>query len=364
MAYELAIIIPTFNERENVEPLLDRLDAVLEGWEWEAIFVDDDSTDGTAERIRAIARRRPNVRCLQRIGRRGLAAACIEGMMVRGAPFLAVMDADLQHDERLLPSMLDALRSDSLDIVIASRYADGGSAEGFSHARERLSRLGTRVARKIAGADLSDPLSGFFMLRRELLEEVVRSLSGKGFKILLDIFAAAPRSLRWRELPMQFRPRHSGESKLDVHVGLEFVTLAADRLLGRLVPVRFVLFVLVGAGGLVLHLLVLGLLYRIADVPFLVAQTAAALAAMTANFSLNNVFTYRDRRVRGWRFLRGFGSFVLACSVGALINLLVASFLYQWHVHWMVAGLLGATVGAVWNYGVTSTITWLPSRGS
>jgi dolichol-phosphate mannosyltransferase len=362
MAYELAVIIPTFNERENVEPLLERLDAALEGLEWEVLFVDDDSADGTAERIRAIARRRPNVRCLQRIGRRGLAAACIEGMMASSAPVLAVMDADLQHDERLLPTMLDALRADSLDIVIASRYVEGGSSDGFSPARERLSRLGTRVARTIARADLSDPLSGFFMLRRELIEEVVRSLSGKGFKILLDIFASAPRPLRWRELPLRFRPRHSGESKLDVHVGLEFVTLAADRLFGRLVPVRFVLFVLVGAGGLVLHLLVLGLAYRIAHVPFLPAQTAAALAAMTANFGLNNLFTYRDRRLHGWRLLRGFGSFVLACSMGALINLLVASFLYQWRVHWVVAGLLGAMVGAVWNYGVTSTITWPSAR--
>ncbi|HEY0837978.1 MAG TPA: glycosyltransferase family 2 protein [Azospirillum sp.] len=367
MPVELAVVIPTLNEVGNIVPLLQRLDRVLAGIAWEAVFVDDDSTDGTTELLRRLAQERANVRCLHRIGRSGLSSACIEGMLSTSAPHIAVMDADLQHDETLLPGMLamlkgEGLKGEGLDVVVASRFAEGSSLGSFSSARERLSRVGIRLSRLVTGARLTDPLSGFFMLKRDVLEETARTLSGQGFKILLDLFASAPRPLRLGEVPLHFRQRHSGTSKLDTLVMLEFAILLADKLVGRVIPIRFVLFVLVGLFGVAVHLSLLALAYRGIGMGFLGAQFAATAVAMTVNFYLNNQFTYRDRRLKGRRFLWGLASFYVACAIGAVVNLQVAESLFTLGAPWPLAGLLGATVGAVWNFGVSSTFTWAKPR--
>lgn len=360
---ELAIIVPTLNEVDNVDALVARLDKVMADLRWEVIFVDDDSADGTANRVRELARQRPDVRCLQRVGRRGLASACVEGMLATSAPYLVVMDGDLQHDESLLPSMLSQLRkSANLDIVVASRFLPGASLGGFAEERQRLSRLGIRLSSLVTKAQLTDPLSGFFMLRRETLHEVVHDLTSEGFKILLDIFASSRRTLRYAEVPLHFRERRHGQSKLDTLVELEFLMLIADKLLGGWVPVRFVLFVLVGALGLALHLTLLGVLHRGAELSFWAAQAGAIAVAMCFNYWLNNVFTYRDRRRRGWGHVAGLASFALACGAGAAINMVVAVYTFNAGAWWPVAGVLGAAVGAVWNYAITSTFTWRGRR--
>jgi dolichol-phosphate mannosyltransferase len=362
MAFQLSIIVPTLNESGNVQPLLEKLDRALDGVAWEIIFVDDDSSDSTAALVRRISQVRENVRCLQRVGRRGLSSACVEGMMASSTPYLAVMDADLQHDETLLPAMFHKLMQENLDIVIASRFAAGSSLGSFSSSRERLSRVGNRLSRAVSKADLSDPLSGFFVLRRELLEEVVHSLSCKGFKILLDIFASSERPLKYGEVAMRFRERHSGESKLNVLVMLEFIMLLADKTFGRFVPVRFILFVMVGLFGVLVHLSVLGVCYKLLHVSFRGAQTAAALVAIGVNFYFDNQFTYRDQRLKGVRFMKGLLLFYVACFVGAIINYSVAISIFRIGFWWPIAGALGAVVGSVWNYGVTSTFTWGESK--
>lgn len=357
-AYELTVVIPTVNERDNIEPLLARLDQCLAGVAWEAIVVDDDSTDGTADLVRDIARRRGNVRVLQRIGRRGLSSACTEGMMASHAPFLAVMDADLQHDETVLPAMLEVLRSRPVDLVVGSRHVAGGGLGAFSAGRRWLSALGGLLGRLVLRVDLKDPMSGFFMVRSDFFHQTVRRMSNKGFKILLDLVVSAPRAVRFVELPYQFGSRLAGASKLDSMVSLEYLHLIADKLFGHIVPVRFVIFVLVGSLGLLLHLGVLGGLYLGAGLSFYAAQVAATLTAMTANFFLDNAITYRDRRLHGWDLARGLASFYLACAIGALANFQVAQLVFDHGLPWMLAGLIGAMVGSVWNFGVTSTFTW------
>jgi len=359
---ELAVIIPALNEAPNIEPLLERLSAVLSGIEWEAVFVDDDSRDGTATLIRGIALENPRVRLLERIGRTGLASACIEGMLATAAPYVAVMDADLQHDESLLPNMLDKLKATGADLVVASRHLPGGGAEALGRERRLLSRLGAAVSRLVCHCQISDPMSGFFMLRRELLQEVVRRLSGAGFKILVDILASASRPLKVAELPYQFRNRIHGESKLDVNVGWEYLVLLLEKVLGDLLPVRFVLFGIVGSLGVVLNLVELWLLYRVLALNFMTAQAIAAGVAMVTNFFLNNIFTYRDLRLRGWRMLAGLLSFCITCSAGALINVVLANVCLQRGFPWPVAATLGLGVGSVWNYSVTSVITWRKLR--
>ena len=356
---ELTVVIPTLNECGNLRPLLERLERALEGIRWEVIFVDDDSRDGSIEVLRDLQQRLPQVRAIRRIGRRGLSSACIEGMLASAAPYLAVMDADLQHDETILPEMMRRLQQSELDIVIGSRFVAGADANmGFSPRRLWLSQLGASLSRMISGVRLSDPMSGFFMLRRGFLEQTVRNLSGHGFKILLDLFASSPREVRFAEIPYRFRRRHAGQSKLDSVVMLEYVTLIGDKLLGQYIPIRFVIFVLVGLFGVLVHLTILTLFFRWIGLVFYHAQIIATLVAMTVNFNLNNLLTYRDRRLRGRGLIYGHLSFYLVCSIGAIANLQIAEMLYEMRVPWAPAGLLGAVVGAVWNYGVSSTFTW------
>ena len=355
---ELTVVIPTLNERDNIEPLVDLLDAALDEVSWEAIFVDDDSADGTAERIREISRRDRRVRCLQRVGRRGLTTACIEGALAASAPYIAVMDADMQHDEKLLPRMLAILKSEPIDLVVGSRYIAGGGIGRWHGGRAKLSVFATHLSRIVCKAEIADPMSGFFMLRREALEGALRRLSGQGFKILLDILASSPRPLRFKELPYVFRERQRGESKLDALATWEFVMLIADKLIGHIVPVRFALFAFVGGIGLVIHMSTLWFALTVAGAAFDPAQASAAVVAMTSNFFANNLFTYRDRRLRGFALVRGLLTFYAICAFGTIANVGIAGYIFSRNEIWWLAGLAGVIVGSVWNYAVSSVFTW------
>jgi dolichol-phosphate mannosyltransferase len=358
---ELAVVIPTYREAANVPRLVALLDAALGGRAWEAIFVDDNSPDGTADVARDIARRDPRVRVIQRIGRRGLSSACIEGMLATAAPAVAVIDGDLQHDEALLPKMLDALQGDAtLDIAVGSRFVDGGGTGDWDRGRVAKSAFATRLSRQVLKADLSDPMSGFFMIRTGLVRSVVPDLSAIGFKILLDIMTTSDRPLRFVELPYTFRTRTEGESKLDYVVAMEYLIALYDRMFGRYVPVRFVMFSGIGALGAGVHFLVLALLFRHLGATFIAATIAATITAMTFNFLLNNALTYRDQRLTGGRALvDGWVSFCVVCSVGAVANIGVAAFLYDARSSpWIVSALAGILVAAVWNYALSSRFVW------
>ena len=354
----LSVVVPTFNERDNVRPLVQELSAALAGIEWEAIFVDDDSPDGTAEVVRELARERYRVRCIHRIGRRGLASACVEGMLGSSARYLVVMDGDLQHDPGIIPEMLVRLEYSAAELVIGSRYVGGGSVGNWNTVRRVISRCATRIGRAVVPPTLNDPMSGFFALRRSLLDEVVRDLSGFGFKILLDIVATARHPVVFHEVPFEFRTRAAGASKLDSLVAWEYAMLLADKLVGRYVPVRFLAFAAIGGLGIVVHLTVLTIAYRVARIDFVASQAIAVAVSMVFNYTVNNVLTYRDRRRRGWRWLTGLASFVAVCSVGAAANVGVAAYLFNSRAEWLLAAIAGVVVGSVWNYAVTSLYTW------
>src|ERR1700678_3644317 len=359
---ELAVVIPTYNEIENIPLLLAALGKTLRGIEWEVIFVDDNSPDRTAERIRVLALTNRRIRVLERIGRRGLSSACIEGMLATPAPYIAVMDADMQHDESILPRMLERMKSEHLDVVVGSRKIEGGSMGEFARERIWLSDLGTRISKLVCRCDVSDAMSGFFMVDRAYFQQVVPRLTGAGFKILVDLLSSSPSSPRLGEVPYHFRNRQQGESKLDINVELEYLYLLVDKLIGKWVPTRFVIYVLVGTLGLLVHLGVLALLYYRGHADFTVSQVTATFTAMTFNFLLNNVVTFRDRRLRGWRIVTGLLTFYLACSLGALMNVSLAKFLLGSHVAWYLAGILGMATSSVWNYGVNTILTWRRSR--
>lgn len=355
---ELAVVIPTFCERGNVIEVIRRLRNVLAGISWEAIFVDDDSPDGTARIVRAIGRRDRRVRCVHRIGRRGLSGACIEGMLASSAPVIAVMDADLQHDESVLPKMLAQLRAEGAELVVATRYAGAGSVGEWSASRARISNGATRFSQLVYEHPVSDPMSGFFMLRRALLEEAMRELSSTGFKLLLDILATIKRPIVIKEVSYTFRNRVEGESKLDSVVAWDFGMLVIDKLIGRYIPMRFVAFSLVGGAGILVHLATMTMLLAHTAMSFPEAQTIAATGTMVFNYAVNNVLTYRDRRRRKLAWLTGLASFMVACSLGALANVMIANAVYAQHAPWVLASLAGILVGAVWNYAMTSRFTW------
>jgi dolichol-phosphate mannosyltransferase len=357
-APELSIIVPTFNERANVPILVERLAQVLAGCDWEVLFVDDNSPDGTAGVARAIGETDARVRCLRRIGRRGLAGACLEGMLASQARYLAVMDADLQHDETSLVAMLDRLRSGRFDVAVASRYLQGGSAAGLSKQRARASRWSNMLVQRLFGIAITDPMSGFFMIRRDAFEPLAPALSSQGFKILLDILATSPGRLRVIELPTVFAERRYGESKLDSKIALDFAALVTAKLTNDAVSVRFLLFCLVGLTGLAIHLGTLLAVITTAAMPFGVAQAIATVVAIAWNFVLNNLFTYRDLRLSGWRFVAGLIQFQVICAIGAISNVGIATWIYDYDSKWWLAGLGGALVGTVWNFVVSAAFVW------
>jgi dolichol-phosphate mannosyltransferase len=356
-APELCVVVPAYNERPNIPLMVDLLRQTLAGMSWEVIFVDDNSPDGTAATVRAIGEQDRRVRCIRRIGRRGLAGACLEGMLASQARYVAVLDADLQHDETLLPAMLQCLRDGKADLVVASRHVEDGSDAGLSDIRSRISRFASALAKRLLRIDLTDPMSGFFMLRRAVVEEIAPSLSSQGFKILLDIVATAGK-LRVVELPYVFRERRHGESKLDAQIALDFVALLVAKATNDAVSFRFVMFCLVGLTGVAIHMAALEVAVESLALRFSAAQAAATITAITWNFALNNLVTYRDQRLSGWRFLTGLLRFQLVCAVGAISNIGAASWVYNYNTNWWLAGLGGALMGAVWNYIVSAAFVW------
>jgi dolichol-phosphate mannosyltransferase len=361
---ELCIIVPTFNERGSILPLVQELCGALGNIAWEVIVVDDDSSDGTARAVRELGVHRSRVRCLQRIGRRGLSTACIEGMLASSASYLAVMDGDLQHDPKILPIMLDLVKNTDCEVAVGSRYVEGGSTANWSSSRLLISRIATRLGYRLIPPDLRDPMSGFFMLRRQFFEEVVHGLSGLGFKILLDILASAHRRVNIREVPFVFRARQAGESKLDSQVAWEYLMLLGDKMVGRFVPIRFLAFAAVGTVGILFHLLIVTFLFRLAGTSFVEAQGVGTVLTMGWNYTLNNLLTYRDRRRRGLNWIIGLVSFLAVCSIGAVANIGVASYLFERQSRWTIAAIGGVLVGAVWNFAVSGAYTWGTPRRS
>lgn len=354
---ELSLVIPTFNERDNVAPLLARLEHVLGDIAWEVIFVDDNSPDGTAELVKAIARRDHRVRCLRRVRRRGLSGAVLEGALASAAPYVGVMDGDLQHDEALLPQMLEVLRDNRADIVIGSRFLSPGGGAVLAPWRRTGSHLANWLGRRVLSVNLTDPVSGFFMLRRPMIDHVAERVTDGGFKVLFDIIASQSAPPRCVELPYIFRQRQAGASKLDAQVVLQYASLLFAKLSHDVLSPRLLMFGAVGALGVGVHLSLLYSLLAL-HLRFAVAQGVAALGAMTSNYLINNSFTFRDRRKHGWALVWGFLRFASLCSVGLLANVAVADLVQQHIGIWWVSGLAGAGVGAAWNFATASLAVW------
>lgn len=355
---EITVVVPCYREAANVRPMVAALTVALAGRDWEVVFVDDNSPDGTIDVVRELGLTNWRVRGILRIGRRGLSSAVIEGALSSSATYIAVMDGDLQHDETRLGEMIDALATNQCDIAVGSRHVEGGDNGGLANAwRHALSDGGIRLAQMILPVKLGDPMSGFFALKRTTFVSIAPRLSGAGFKILMDLILSAPGKIRVREIACTFKPRLAGESKLDIMVMLQFLGLMLDKMFHGWLPIRFLVFAFVGAIGVVVNIGVMNLL-RFTGADFTLSQTIGTFVAMLVNFRLDNTLTYRDRRLKGASLYGGLLLFVLVCSVGAWANIGIAQIFRQDGQTFDKASAAGAVVGVVWNYAVSSTLIW------
>lgn len=360
---QVSVVVPVFNESANVATLVRRVEGVLGSIGWEVIFVDDASPDGTGDAVRAIARTDRRVRLLERHDRRGLSSAVIEGALASAADVVAVMDGDLQHDESVLPQLYETVASGQADIAAASRFLQQGGADGLSSARRlQMSNTGIDLANRAFGLDLTDPLTGFFAIRRDLVIEALPHLSGQGFKVFLDLITALPRRPEVVELPFRFRPRLHGESKLDRRVMYDFALFFIEKKIRPVLPLpaRFISFALINALGILVHLATLVVMVGGLGTGFTLAQLVGTLFGMTFNFAVNNAVTYADQTLRGRQFVIGFVVFCALCSVGILANVGMANVLHERYseLNYMLPALAGALVAVVWNYGATRVLVW------
>lgn len=358
----LSIVLPTYNERGNIEALLNQLLGLRDRYDLELLVVDDDSADGTAELVRELAHRHPEIRLIRRVGRAGLASAIKEGLLDATGDLAVVMDSDGQHEPSAVLRALDTLQREGMDLVVGSRFHSDASIQGLSGRREKGSTWANAAARfSLARAyrQLSDPMSGFFAVRLDAVLPVVRAVDVNGFKFLYELLAVCRGRLRVDEVPLTFQPRTYGESKLDLAIFWDFLISLLHSLCLRLLPRRAISFGLVGGSGVVVQLAITQLLMTGAHLGFEQALPFAVVGAASSNYLINNALTFRFQRLNGLPLLRGLLKFLLVASLPALANVGLASAFYSSVAHntfW--AQLAGILVVFVWNYAASSRFVW------
>lgn len=355
-APHVSIVVPTYNEAANIPMIYDGLAQALDGRAWELVVVDDDSPDGTADAARELGRRHDNVRCIQRVQERGLASAVRWGVQAAHGEVIVVMDGDLQHQPALIPRMLDALQAGH-DIVSGSRFLEGGAEKGLSRRRRRLSDWGNRLTNCFLGTVLSDPLTGFFATSRRRFLASIPLMQADGFKVFFDL-VYCNRRVSIRELPFEFQSRRHGKSKLELYVLWLLACDIVSKLSRGMLPPRLISFVGVGLIGSIFHFAVLYASMDLGAV-FWLAQTIATIVAMVFNFTINNVLTYSDDRLRGASFYKGLLLYSLIASVGIVANVSTAQIAYmRLHGHTFIAATTGLVIDVIWRFVVSNRVIW------
>jgi dolichol-phosphate mannosyltransferase len=358
----LSIVLPTYNERGNIEPLLAQLLQLEQRFKLEILVVDDDSADGTAELVRQLAHDQPAIRLIRRVGRAGLASAIKEGLLDATGDVALVMDSDGQHEPSSVLRAVQALQEGDLDLVIGSRFHPEAEIRGLSGRRERGSTWANACARfslPRAYAGLSDFMSGFFALRLDAALPLVRAVDVNGFKFLYELLAVSQGRLRAADIPLTFQPRTSGSSKLDLAIFWDFLISILHSLSFRLLPRRAISFGLVGASGVLVQLAVTYLLMAIGPLGFEQALPVGVVVAASSNYLINNALTFRFQRLQGLALLRGLLKFLLVASLPVLANVGLASAYYSFVARdTLWAQLAGILVVFVWNYAASSRFVW------
>ncbi len=369
----LSVILPTYNESKNIPILIDKLDQALRGIDYEIIVVDDNSPDRTYEVVDQIARSNPRVRCIRRIHERGLSSAVVTGMSASESQFFAVMDADMQHDEAILPDLLRAVREEGFDLAVGSRATEDGSFGEWSRIRRFMSWSATMMAKILLPVSVKDPMSGYFLTSRAVFEKARDAINPVGFKILLE-FLGRMRGLKVKEVGYTFRTRIHGETKLSGSVIRNYLVALLDLRFGRYISPIFILYSVVGASGIVVFYVVqtLAARFMVASVetgfspPFSLIPSGAIAAyflSVSNNYFWNNFITFYDQLHTGIRMLGGVFLFFCVSLVGLLVQIAVSHLLQTLGLPREGSGAalaraLGIAVAVVTNYFLNSTFTW------
>jgi dolichol-phosphate mannosyltransferase len=355
-APQVSVVVPTYNGAGNVAMIYDGLARALAGRSWELVVVDDDSPDGTGDAVRDLGRKHDNVRCIQRVQERGLCSAVHWGVQAAHGEVIVVMDGDLQHEPALIPKMLEALQSGH-DIVSGSRFLEGATEKGLSDRRRRLSDWGNRLTNRFLGTALSDPLTGFFATSRRLFLDSIPLMQADGFKVFFDL-VYHNRKVTVRELPFDFQRRQHGQSKLQLYVLWLLACDIVSKLSRGMLPPRLISFVGVGLIGSIFHFSVLYACMGLGAV-FWLAQAIATVVAMVFNFTINNVLTYSDDRLRGRAFYKGLLLYSLIASVGIVANVSTAQITYmRLQGHTFIAATTGLVIDVIWRFVVSNRLIW------
>jgi dolichol-phosphate mannosyltransferase len=346
----LSVLVPTKNERGNVAGLIERLEAVLPTVPIEVVFIDS-SSDGTARAIELAARRSTReIVLLRQSSRSGLGGAVVEGLRAARAPWVCVMDADLQHPPELIAALMEQAESRELDMVVASRYCEPGERSGLSWARAMASRCSTTAARLLFPQRLrhvTDPMSGFFLVRRDTID--VERLRPRGFKILLELLVRHP-GLRVGEVWFAFGERESGESKATIKEGMRYLSLLAR--------LRFARFGLVGASGLVVNTLVLALLTDLAGIFYVLSAVVATQASTLWNFCLTELWVFSDRDHKRGRGTRAALFFLMNNTALLLRGPLLVLLTSGLGLHYVASNVISLVTLTLVRFALADTWIW------
>lgn len=362
----LSIVLPTYNESQNIASMLDSIAETLPAdVVAEIIVVDDNSPDGTGDIASQYARNINNkqlyVQVIRRPDKQGLSSAILAGVQSAAGDIIVVMDGDFSHPPQSIPHMVEELQNSEYDIVVASRYVKGGSVIGWPFKRRLMSRGATKIAQVGLGIEVKDPMSGFFAFKRHVIEGV--KFDAIGYKMLLEILVKA-KGARVKEVPYTFTNRVAGASKFDSSVMFDYFR-AVWKLYryGRSVvtgemrtSVRFLSkagrFYTIGATGLFVNYAVTSLFGGLLpDLWYLYAAMAGIISSITSNFLLNKLWTFEDRDFEANKTMMQYGLFAGFSSPGAAIQL---SMLYMLHgnpqISYPIALILAVMVAAVGNF--------------
>jgi dolichol-phosphate mannosyltransferase len=333
---KLSVISPTLNEADNVPRLVQRLEQALTEIDYEILIVDDDSADRTWSVAQQLSLTNPRVRALRRVQNPGLGLAVIDGFSAADGEILACIDADLQHDPAILPAMLEGLQRGA-DIVVGSRHIAGGSTGDWNRWRRMQSWLATKTAQLLLGVTLKDPMSGYFLMRREDFSAVKEQLKGDGFKILLEMLANL-QSSGIAEVPYTFQARIHGASKLSNRVIFQYVQqLWRLCSTSRHRSVRFMKSAMVGGVGIFANLAIMSILLAVTHIVDWRASALACLGANLQNYLLNHYWTYPARAKRGYEEIGSYASYLMKSIVGMAVTVISYGLL-----NWRFDGIGGA----------------------
>ena len=362
---KLSVIIPTYNEVNNIEPIVKLLELSLKSINFEIIFVDDNSPDGTINEIKKLSEVNKKVRYILRFDKSGLSSAVTDGILNAESEICVVMDGDLQHDEKIIPMMFKKIVDGKLDLVVGSRFKRKNDSSSLNTKRFLFSKFGNMLSNSLLINKLTDPMSGFFMIRRNIFLSIIPRLSQIGFKILLDLIISSEKKLSFQEIEFKFRKRNSGDSKLNYLIFWDYFLMLIDKKFGKLVPVRFISYCLIGLIGVLIHIFSFLILFKVMQLNFFHSYLPAMLITMTSNFFINNALTFRHvQLLKPKDVIRGLFLYYIICSFGAFSNIMIATNIYNSSIfsnldlNWIVATFSGLLVSSVWNYLVSSRMSW------